>query len=128
MKLIKPVFEILQDQKEIFENHWNLRSEAYELLSEEDIKDILIFTKQKLIELKNYIGTVKENKKTMECLYFYKDHVDLLLRYHLRKFDGYPGTYMYIYSELLLGAERYLNIKNELRRLGCIIEEDRSIT
>ena len=86
----------MNDHKEIFENHWNLRSEAYDLLSEEDIQDILRYTKQKLIELKNYISTVKENNRTMECLYFYKDHVDLLLSYHQSKFDGYPGTYMYI--------------------------------
>lgn len=128
MKLIKPIFEILNDQREIFENHWQSRSEAYDLLSEEDIKDILRYTKQKLIELAYYISTIKENRKSRKCLYFYKDYVELLLKYHQSKFDRYPGTYMFLYSELLLGAQRYQNIKNELIRFDYNIEEVESIT
>jgi len=73
-----------------------------DLLSEVDIQDILRYTKQKLIEIMNYISTVKENRKTKKCLYFNKNQVELLLKYHQSKFDSYPGTYMHKYSELLL--------------------------
>ncbi|MDG0808070.1 hypothetical protein [Cohnella rhizosphaerae] len=127
MKLVEPIFDILNDQVEIFENHWKLRSTAYDFLREEDIQDILRYTKQKLIELQNYLNAVKE-KKTKDRLQFYKEHVELLLRYHQNKFDSYPGTYMYLYSELILGAQRYQNIKDELRRLDSDTEEVGSIT
>jgi len=118
----------MNDQKEIFERHWEARSEAYELLKEEDIQDVLMYTKKKLIELKDYLNTIKINRRSKKCLFFYLDFVGLLLRYHKSKFEMYPGTYMSLYSELLLGAQRYLNIKNELSELGCNNEEVGSIT
>jgi len=117
LKLIKPIYEILNDRKEIFEKHWQERSTEYDLLRFEDVEDIIIYTEQKLIELQKYFGTVKENKRTKICLQFYKDHVEILMRYHQNKFESYPGTYMYIYSELLLGAQRYQNIENATNSL-----------
>lgn len=115
MKLVEPIFLILNDHVEIFENHWQSRCAEYDLLKAEDIQDILHYTKQKLIEVRDYMLTVEENRRTKKCLQFYREYVELLLRYHENKFDGYPGTYMYLYSELLLGAQGYLRIKDELQ-------------
>jgi hypothetical protein len=128
LKLVKPVFEIMNEQKEIFERHWEARSEAYEMLKEEDIQDVLVYTKKKLNELMDYLNTIKLNRKSKNCLFFYMEFVGILLRYHKSKFEMYPGTYMSLYIELLLGAQRYQNIKNELIELGCNIEEVGSIT
>ncbi len=36
--------------------------------------------------------------------------------------------YMFFYSELLLGSQRYLTIKSELREIEGEFEEDESIT
>ncbi|MDO3410578.1 hypothetical protein QWJ34_12470 [Saccharibacillus sp. CPCC 101409] len=114
LTLVKPIFDILNDRKEIFENHWNARTIAYDLLTEEDIRDVLNYTHRKLIELKSYLDTVQTTRKNQQILTFYKQFNEDLLKYHNRPFDSYPGTYMYFYSELLLGAERYLTIKKEL--------------
>jgi hypothetical protein len=89
---------------------------------------MLRFRNSQVIELENYISSSGKSKKSLKSLSFFKDYVDLLLSYHNSEFDGYPGTYMHIYSELLVGAQRYLNIKNELKELGCNSEEAGGIT
>jgi hypothetical protein len=108
----------LHETKEIFEDHWQAMTEAYESLSEEDIQSILAYTKKKLNELSNYFNTIKFNKRSKDVLFFYTDFVDLLLKYHKNKFDmRYHLQYMFLYSELLLGSQRYITIKNNLREI-----------
>ena len=107
--LIKPIYFILNEKREVFDNHWNSRSEAYENLTEEDIRDVLDYTKQKLIELSNYLETIKPEKRLKNIFLYYKDNVDHLIRYHKRSFNmRYHMQYMFFYSELLLDSERYL--------------------
>jgi len=128
MRFIKPIFDIMNDRKDIFENHWQARSEAYEKLTVADINYVLMYTEEKLIELMNYLNTIKIKRQSKAIYSFYMGYVELLLRYHNGRLDSYPGTYMHLYSELLLGAQRYQNIMNELIELGCNIEEVGSIT
>ena len=118
----------MTDRKEIFINHWEARSEAYPSLREPAIREVWEYTKEKLIELKAYLNTMKSDRRTEEIIKFYKEHVELLLKEHQREQEEYPGNYMYFYNELLLGSERYLTIKNELKKLGCEIEEEGSNT
>lgn len=114
------------DRKEIFINHWKARSEAYISLCEPAICEVWDYTKERLIELRAYLNTVKTNKRADTIIGFYKEHVELLLKDHQREIKEYPGNYMYFYNELLLGSGRYLTIKNELKKLGCEIEEEGS--
>ncbi|WP_206669852.1 hypothetical protein [Paenibacillus luteus] len=119
----------MHENKEIFEDHWQARTEAYESLSEEDIQSILVYTKKKLNELSNYFNTFKFNKRSKDVLFFYTDYVDLLLKFHKSKFDMRNHLqYMYLYSELLLGSQRYITIKNYLREIEGKFEEDDSLS
>lgn len=115
----------MNEEKEIFEKHWQTRLEASETNKEEDIQNVLGYTYQRLISLKRYIDAIKKSKKSTKSLSFYIEYVELLLSTHNGKFDSYPETYMYLYSELLLGAQRYLNIKKELGKHGSNSEEVR---
>ncbi len=125
LNLVKPIYEIMNEEKEIFEKHWQTRLEASETNKEEDIQNVLGYTYQRLISLKRYIDAIKKSKKSTKSLSFYIEYVELLLSTHNGKFDSYPETYMYLYSELLLGAQRYLNIKKELGKHGSNSEEVR---
>jgi chloramphenicol O-acetyltransferase len=51
LKLVTPIFEIMNDEKEVFEKHWQERSEAYAMLKKDDIQNVLIYTYRKLIDL-----------------------------------------------------------------------------
>lgn len=116
--LIKPLYVILQDNKAIFEDHWQARTEAYESLVEEDIQRVLIYTKKKLNDLLIYFSTIKFNNRSKEIMCFYTDYVNHLLSYHKNHFDmRYHLQYMYFYSELLLGAQRYLTIRDRLNEI-----------
>ncbi|OME75705.1 hypothetical protein BK120_30800 [Paenibacillus sp. FSL A5-0031] len=118
LKLLKPIHVILHENKEVFEDHWQARTEAYESLPEEDIQSILVYTQKKLNEISNYLNTIKFNKQSKDVLFFFTDYVDHLLKYHKNKFDmRYHLQYMYLYSELLLGSQRYIAIKNNLREI-----------
>ncbi|RJE83266.1 hypothetical protein D3P07_25205 [Paenibacillus sp. 1011MAR3C5] len=111
-ELVKPIYFILNENREVFDNHWNSRSEAYEKLTEEEIRDVLEYTKQKLIELSNYLDTIKTEKRIKN---FYKEYVDHLIKYHKSSFNmSYHMQYMFFYSELLLGSERYLIIMKKI--------------
>ena len=118
----------MTDRKEIFIDHWEGRTEAYPSLREPAIREVWEYKKEKLIELKAYLNTMKSDRRTEEIIKFYKEHVELLLKEHQREQEEYPGNYMYFYNELLLGSDRYLTIKNELKKLGCEIEEEGSNT
>ncbi|OWR32298.1 hypothetical protein CDO73_01430 [Saccharibacillus sp. O23] len=119
---MKPIFEIMTDRKEIFIKHWEDRSEEYLSLREPAIREVLEYTQERLIELKAYLNRIRADRRTKRILGFYREHVELLLKDHQKEIKGYPGNYMYFYNELLLGSERYLTIKNELKKLGCEIE------
>ncbi|WP_037290945.1 hypothetical protein [Saccharibacillus sacchari] len=118
----------MTDQKEIFINHWEARSESYLSLREPAIREVWEYTKERLTELRAYLNTIKENRRTDAILGFYREHVELLSKDYQREIKEYPGNYMYFYNELLLGSERYLTIKNELKNLGCKVKEEGSNT
>jgi len=118
----------MTDRKEIFINHWEARSETYLSLREPAIHEVWDYTKERLTELKAYLNTIKANRRTDEIIGFYKEHVEILSKDYQRDIKEYPGNYMYFYNELLLGSERYLTIKNELKILGCRVEEEGNST
>lgn len=129
MELLKPIYFILRDDKETFENHWEARSKTYDSLSVDDIQNVLNYTHRKVNELLNYFNSIQLDKRSKKILCFYTDYVDHLLMYHKKKFDmKYHMQYMFSYSELLLGSQRYEGIMNKLREIDGTFKEDGSIT
>ncbi|EFM08759.1 hypothetical protein PaecuDRAFT_4224 [Paenibacillus curdlanolyticus YK9] len=109
--LIKPVYEMLAEDQQWLDDLWHsIRTGNHsEIMSECEIQKVSTFTFDKLARLDAYLKSIKLNKKSAQTLAFYREYVELLLKYHKNnKFDSdYILQYMYLYSELVLGSQRY---------------------
>lgn len=120
LALLKPIFDILNNNTSWFDEKWNklVSVSKSEPTSDVEIVLLLTYTGTKLNELLNYFSTIEFTKRNKELLFFFTDYVEDLLRYHKKEFDKkYFSQYMFFYNELILGSQRYLNIKNKISEI-----------
>jgi hypothetical protein len=87
-------------------------------LYQAEVEWIIRYTGERLTALSDYLGSVRSPREQKK-LSFYVEYVDLLQLHQMHlNFQALDDSrlmlFLYLYSELLLGSGRYLNIRQEM--------------
>ncbi|WP_438350644.1 hypothetical protein ACP8HI_08385 [Paenibacillus sp. FA6] len=118
--LLRPIFVLLNHNKECFDEKWRLVQSGSENINiqTEVINPIFSYITDKLNKLSDYLVKANINKRTEKQLDFFIDYLNTLKRYKKEDLDPkFTFQYMFMYNELLLRSERYTILVEEINKI-----------